>query len=171
MQRRHVIGTLYGDGPLCPFTHRALIARSELGAEIEIVYGSDIPAAVRDTNTSGAWPVFVPAGGGEMLQDSTQIVDHLIAASGERGAAYRSDPDILATLDTLTTCISNVILAGKPPIQNEFRAELDRALDDVEAARAASGGPFLGGDHFAQADSYIEIPRTFGTAVGDVASS
>lgn len=149
------LGTLYGDGPLCPFTHRVLIARTELDAELDVVYGSEIPAAVRQANTSGAWPMFLPADGGDLLQDSTEIVDHLIAASGERGEAYRSDPEILARLDTLVSCISKVILAGKPQIQREFRAKLDRALEDVDSIREGSGGPFLGGDRFSQADGHV----------------
>ncbi len=149
------LGTLCSNGPLCPFTHRVLIARSELGAHIDVVYGQDIPSAVRQANPSGTWPVFVPADGGGLLEDSSEIVEHLIARSGSRGEAYRSDPDILATLDTLVACISKVILAGKPSVQEEFRDKLDRALDAAEAVRAASGGPFLTGARFAQADGHV----------------
>jgi len=149
------LGTLYGDGPLCPFTHRVLIARTELGAEIDVVYGSDIPASVRQSNTSGSWPVFAPAEGGELLLDSADIVARLIEASGDRGAAYRSDPDTLVRLDALIMSMSKVILAAKPDVQREFRAKLERALDEVEAIRAASGGPFLGGQRFSQADGHV----------------
>jgi glutathione S-transferase len=149
------LGTLYGDGPLCPFTHRVLIASRELEAPIEVVYGADIPVAVRDANASGTWPIFVSADGGEMLVDSSAIVDHLIAASGKRGEGYRSDPETLTTLDTLIGCIRKVIMAGSPSIQKESRARLDLALVDVEALRAASSGPFLGGDQFTQADAHV----------------
>ena len=149
------LGTLYSDGPLCPFTHRVMIAGRELEADIDVVYNRDIPAAIREANTDGTWPVFVPVDGDDLLQDSSQIVDHLIAHSGEQGDAYRSDPDTLVKLDTLVVSISKVIRAGKPSIQKEFRAKLDGALAEVEAIRAAAGGDFLGGDHFAQADGHI----------------
>lgn len=149
------LGTLYSNGRLCPFTHRVLIARTELGAHIDVVFGQDIPPAVRDANTSGAWPVFVPADGGDMLHDSSEIVDHLIDHSGAQGEAYRSDPDILARLDTLVTSISKVILAGKPAVQREFRAKLDQALAEVETVRAGANGPFLGGSRFGQADGHV----------------
>jgi glutathione S-transferase len=149
------LGTLYSDGPLCPFTHRVLIAGSELGAPVDVVYGRDIPEAVLEANTNGTWPAFAPVDGGDMFLDSSQIVDHLIAHSGAKGEAYRSDRDTLAKLDTLVVCISRVIRAGKPPIQREFRDKLDRALAEVDAVRAAAGGPFLGGDHFAQADGHV----------------
>ena len=96
------LGTLYGDGPLCPFTHRVLIASRELDAHVDVRYGDDIPATVREANTSGSWPVFVPAGGGGMLQDSSEIVEHLIARSGAKGEAYRSERDTLSKLDMLT---------------------------------------------------------------------
>ncbi len=149
------LGTIYSNGPLCPFTHRVLIARSELGAEVDVVYGREIPAEIREANTSGTWPAFVPADGGDMLQDSSQIVDELITRSGARGEAYRSDPETLAKLDTLIGCISKVIMAGNPTIQREFREKLGRALAEIEAVRAAVGGPYLGGDHFTQADGHI----------------
>jgi glutathione S-transferase len=149
------LGTLYGDGPLCPFTHRVLIASRELDAPIDVVYGVDIPTVVRDANSGGTWPVFVPATGGEMLENSSEVVDHLITRSGEHGDTYRSDPATLSTLDTLIDCIRKVIMAGKPPIQKEFRDKLDRALADVEALRAASPGPFLTGPQFTQADAHV----------------
>jgi glutathione S-transferase len=81
------LGTLNSDGPLCPFTHRVLIAAGELGADVDVAYGRDIPEAVQDTNASGTWPAFVPATGGDMLQDSSEIVDYLIDHSGESGDA------------------------------------------------------------------------------------
>jgi len=149
------LGTLYSNGPLCPFTHRVLIARGELGAEVDVVYGQDIPAAVREANTSGTWPAFVPADGGEMLQDSSEIVDHFIDRCGARGEAYRGDDDVLARLDAFIGCLSKVIMAGKPSIQKEFRGRLDQALAEVEKIREASGGPFLGGADFAQADGHV----------------
>jgi glutathione S-transferase len=149
------LGTLYSDGPLCPFNHRVQIAATELGVDITVVYDPDIPEAVRDANTGGEWPVFSPADGGRLLRDSRDIVDYLIDHAGEAGEAYRSDPEILNTLDTLFRCISKVILAGKPTIQREFREKLDRALEDVENVRAASGGPYLGGHEFSQADGHI----------------
>ncbi len=149
------LGTLYGDGPLCPFTHRVLIASRELDTPIDVVYGADIPTAVRDANSGGTWPVFVPADGGEMLGNSSEVVDHLVAQSGERGDTYRSDPETLATLDTLIVCIRKVIMAGKPSIQRKFRDKLDRSLADVEALRAASTGPFLTGSRFTQADAHV----------------
>jgi glutathione S-transferase/hemerythrin-like domain-containing protein len=149
------LGTLYSDGPLCPFTHRVLVASRELQAPVEVVYGRNIPADARDANTSGTWPAFVPADGGEMLQDSSDIIEHLIAHSGERGDAYRTDPETLATLDTLIGCIRKVIMAGKPSIQAESREGLDRALAEVEALRAAAPGPFLAGALFSQADAHV----------------
>ncbi len=149
------LGTLYGDGPLCPFTHRVLIAAHELEAPVEVVYGGSIPAAVREANTGGTWPAFLPADGGGMLWDSAEIVDHLIDHSGSRGAAYRSSDDDLARLNVLTACISKVILAGKPTIQAEFREQLESALAEVERMLAASGGPFLGGARFSQADGHV----------------
>jgi glutathione S-transferase len=148
-------GTLYSNGPLCPFTHRVLIAVAELGAEVDVIYGGDIPADVRQANTSGTWPAFAPADGSDMLEDSSEIVDHLIDESGARGDGYRSDDNILATLDGLTGCISKVMMAGKPSIQREFRGKLDGALAAVEKIRAASGGPYLGGDEFSQADGHV----------------
>ncbi len=149
------LGTLYSNGPLCPFNHRVQIAANELGAEISVAYDQDIPEAVREANTGGDWPVFAPADGGDLLLDSSDVVDYLIDHSGAAGDAYRSDPEILAKLDALFRCMSKVILAGKPPIQKEFRAKLDQALAEVEFVRAASGGPFLGGDRFSQADGHI----------------
>jgi len=149
------LGTLYSNGPLCPFTHRVLIAVSELEAEVDVVYGDDIPADVRDANISGTWPAFVPADGGEMLEDSPEIVDHLVEESGSRGEAYMSDDDVLARLGVLIGCISKVILDGDPSAQEEFRGKLDRAFAEVAKIRAASGGPFLCGDRFTQADGHI----------------
>lgn len=149
------LGTLYSNGPLCPFSHRVLIARGELGLQIDVAYGRDIPASVRKANTSGNWPVFAPADGGEMLQDSSAIVEHLIARGGAKGESYRSDPGTLSTLDALVVCISKVIRAGKPAIQREFRPKLDRALANVETIRAAAGGAYLGGERFSQADGHI----------------
>jgi len=149
------IGTLYANDPLCPFSHRVLIASGELGTPIDLVYGNDIPAAVREANTSGTWPVFLPVDGGGLLEDSSQIVEHLIAGSGPRGEVYQSDRDTLSQLDSLVGCISKVIRAGDPAIQREFRRKLDRALAVVEAVRAASGGPFLGGESFGQADGHL----------------
>ena len=149
------LGTLYSTGPLCPFSHRVLIARGELGLDFDVVFGRDIPASVRDANASGSWPVFVPADGGEMLQASSEIVDHLIARSGKNGEAYRSAPDTLARLDTLVVCISKVLRAGDPAVQKEFREKLDQALAEVEAIRAAADGAFLGGERFSQADGHV----------------
>ena len=133
------LGTLYSDGPLCPFSHRVQIAAAELGAHLDLVYGPDIPAVVRQANQEGNWPVFVTASGGDMLRDSSLIVDRLIAHSGAAGEAYRSDGDTLAKLDSLVVCISKVIRAGKPAIQREFREKLDLALEEVDALRAAAG--------------------------------
>ena len=149
------LGTLYADGPLCPFTHRVQIAAAELGAKIEVLYGEDIPAAAREANNSGSWPAFAPADGGELIQDSSNITDHLMVRGGAAGEAYRADPAILAMLDALVACISKVILAGKPTIQREFRDKLDRMLAKVDQVRAESGGPFLGGDRFSEADGHI----------------
>jgi glutathione S-transferase len=149
------LGTLYSNGPLCPFTHRVLIAASELRADVKVVYGSDIPEDVKEANTSGTWPAFVPANGSEMLEDSPEIVDYLIDESGERGDAYRADDDVLARLDALIGCISKVILAGKPQIQKEFRAKLDGVLVEVEKIRTASPGRFLCSDEFTQADGHV----------------
>jgi len=148
-------GTLYSNGRLCPFSHRVLIARRELDVEIEVVYGREIPAEVREANSSGSWPVFTPTEGGRLLQDSREIVEYLIDRSGERGAAYRSDAATLSTLDRLVVGISKVIRAGKPAIQREFRESLDRALEETAALLEASGGPFLGGDRFSQADGHV----------------
>jgi glutathione S-transferase len=149
------LGTLYGDGQLCPFTHRVLITSRELEAHVGVRYGGDVPTAIREANTSGSWPVFVPADGGEMLLDSAETVEHLIAHSGPAGEAYRSAPETLSRLDALVVCISKVIRAGEPSIQREFREKLDSALAAVEAVRAAAGGRFLGGDQFSQADGHI----------------
>lgn len=148
-------GTLYSSDRLCPFTHRVLIAASELGARVDVLYDGDIPTPVREANKSGSWPAFVAADGGDLLEDSSSIVEHLIAHSGHNGEAYRGDRDVLAQLDTLAGCISKVIRAGEPAIQREFREKLDLALAGVDAARAAARGPFLGGDHFGQADGHI----------------
>jgi glutathione S-transferase len=149
------LGTLYSGDSLCPFSHRVLIAARESGASIDTVYGRDIPDTVKKANKNGGWPVFVPADGGELLDDSSKIVDYLIAGSGEEGKAYRSDPTTMAKLDPLVMNISKVIRAGKPAIQNEAREKLDRALSDVAAILAASGGTFLGGDRFSQADGHV----------------
>lgn len=148
------LGTLYSNGPLCPFTHRVLIARAELGLELDVRLGN-IPDDVRRTNSSGTWPAFVPAAEGAMLEDSRDIVAHLVAAAGDRGAAYRSEPDLLAELDDLVTSISRVILIGAPASQAEFRASLESALATVDAELGGSGGPFLGGEGFSQADGHV----------------
>jgi len=149
------VGTLYSNGPLCPFNHRVQVAATELGVEISVVYDPGIPDAVREANTGGEWPVFSPAEGGDLLQDSRDVVDYLIDQAGSAGEAYRCEPEILDKLDALFRCMSKVILAGKPPIQKEFREKLDRALAEVEFVRAESGGPYLGGDEFSQADGHI----------------
>jgi glutathione S-transferase len=148
-------GTLYSDGSLCPYTHRVLIASHELGTPIDTVFGGAIPEAVRKANTDGTWPAFAPAGGDAILKESNQIVEHLIGRSGARGAAYRSNSDDLARLDALPVCIAKVLLAGKPTMQSEFRERLDLALAEVERMLALSGGPYLGGDHFSQADGHV----------------
>ncbi len=149
------LGTLYSNGPLCPFNHRVQIAASELGVEIGVVYHPETPAAVIEANAGGEWPVFAPADGGPLLTDSRDIVEFLIDNAGATGDAYRSDPEILNDLDSLFRSMSKVILAGKPPIQEEFREKLDRALEKVEFKRAAAGGDFLGGEVFSQADGHI----------------
>lgn len=149
------IGTLYSNGPLCPFNHRVQIAAEELGLEISVVYGPEIPEAVRAANTGDEWPVFAPAGDDRLLEDSREIVDHLIDRAGEAGVAYRCDPEVIDALDTLFRCMSKVILAGKPPIQREFRVKLDDALKNVELIRGGSDGPYLAGGEFSQADGHI----------------
>jgi glutathione S-transferase len=149
------LGTLYSNGPLCPFNHRVQMAASELGVDISVVYHPETPESVRQANTADDWPVFAPANGDDLILDSRDIVDHLIDHAGDAGEAYRCDPAILDKLDALFRCMSKVILAGKPPIQREFRAKLDRALAEVEFVRAASGGPYLSGEHFSQADGHI----------------
>ena len=131
------------------------IAAAELGVDISVVYAPDIPESVREANTGGEWPVFAPHEGGDLIQDSRDIVDHLIDQAGAAGEAYRCDPEILDKLDTLFRCMSKVILAGKPPIQREFRDKLDRALAEVEFVRAANNGLYLGGEQFSQADGHI----------------
>jgi glutathione S-transferase len=149
------LGTLYSNGPLCPFNHRVQIAATELGVDISVVYDPNIPDSIREANTGGEWPVFSPAEGGQLLQDSRDIVDYLIDHAGDAGETYRSDPDILNTLDALFRAMSKVILAGKPSVQREFREKLDRALAEVEFVRAESSGQYLGGDEFSQADGHI----------------
>ncbi len=149
------LGTLYSNGPLCPFNHRVQIAASELGVDIAVAFAPDIPEAVREANTGGEWPVFAPADGGALLEDSRDIVDYLIDHAGSAGEAYRCDPEILDKLDALFRCMSKVLLAGNPSIQQEFREKLDRALAEVEYVRAESGGPYLGGEEFSQADGHI----------------
>ena len=59
------------------------------------------------------------------------------------------------TLDSLVDSIRKVIMAGKPSVQAESRDRLDRTLAEVEALRAATPGPFLGGDRFTQADAHV----------------
>ena len=149
------LGTLYSDGPLCPFTHRVLIAAGELEADLDVVYGDGIPDEIRRANSSGTWPAFAPADGGELIEDSSEIVDSLIEASGARGRAYSCDDDVLARLNVLIGCLSKVILAGKPTIQREFREKLDHALAEVEKIRTATGGPYLCGESFTQADGHV----------------
>jgi glutathione S-transferase len=149
------LGTLYSNGHLCPFTHRVQIAANELGAKISVVFDEDIPANIREATPPGSWPAFAPTDGGDLMHDSSKIVDLLIAGSGAAGEAYRSDPEILAKLNTLVGCISKVILAGKPSIQKEFREKLDRALAEVEFVRAAGREPYLEGERFSQADGHI----------------
>lgn len=149
------LGTLYSDGPLCPYTHRVLIASHELEAPIDIAFGGEIPQEIREANTNGTWPVFAPADGSEMLMESNEIVDYLVDRSGARGEAYRSDSDDLARLDALPPSIAKVLLAGKPAVQAEYRAKLDLALAEVERMLARSGGPYLCGEHFSQADAHV----------------
>ena len=149
------IGTLYSNGPLCPFNHRVQVAAAELGVEITVVFEPEIPDAVREANTGGEWPVFAPSEDGQLLHDSRDIVDHLIDRAGDAGDAFRCDPEILDALDALFRCMSKVILAGKPPVQREFRTKLDNALERVEFIRADSDGPYLAGTEFSQADGHI----------------
>jgi glutathione S-transferase len=149
------LGTLYTNGPLCAFTHRVQIAAAELGAPIDVVYGNDIPAGVREANTNGNWPAFAPATGGDLLQDSSEIVDYLIDHSASKGEGYRSDPEVVATVDTLVGCISKVILAGQPRVQKDFRGKLERALADVASILISRGGTYLTGDRFSQADGHV----------------
>jgi glutathione S-transferase len=149
------LGTLYSNGPLCPFNHRVQIAAAELGVEITVALDPDIPDAVREANTDDEWPVFAPSEGGDLLRDSRDIVNYLIDHAGEAGEGFRSEPEILDKLDNLFRSMSKVILAGKPPVQREFRQKLDRALAEVEFVRAESGGPYLGGENFSQADGHI----------------
>jgi len=149
------VGTLYSDDVLCPFSHRVLVAADELGLRVEVVYGEEIPESARNASAAGTWPVFVPAGGGDPMDGSSRIVEHLIALAGPSGADYRSDAATLAMLDELVTCISKVIRAGAPAVQRDFRERLDRVLAGVERLRASSGGPFLGGERFSQADGHV----------------
>jgi len=149
------LGTLYSNGHLCPFTHRILVAVGELEAPVEVIYGKDIPQAVRDQVPEGGWPVFIPSDGGDIVRGSSDVVDYLIANSAGGGETYRSDPKPLAALDGLIGCIRKVIMAGKPAIQNEFRGKLDTALANVDAIRSASNGPFLEGEDFTQAEGHI----------------
>jgi glutathione S-transferase len=147
------LGTLYSSDELCPFTHRILVAKEELGAEVTEKYMPEIPAAIRERNTGGGWPVFVPADNGDLMTDSAAIVEYLIAQSG--GDSYRSDTDTLAKLNRLIQSMSKVILAGKPSMQKEFRAKLDAAMTAVAQMLAATGGPFLQGEEFSQADGHV----------------
>ncbi len=86
------LGTLYSVGRLCPFTHRVQIAAAELGVEMAVAYDAEIPEAVRQANTGGEWPVFSPADGGTLLQDSRDIVDYLIDKAGAAGADLSRRP-------------------------------------------------------------------------------
>lgn len=149
------LGTLYSNGPLCPFTHRVLIAVSELGADVDVVYGDGIPPAVKEANTSGTWPAFAPTGEDDLIEDSPEIVDYLIEASGDRGQAYSGNDDMLARLGVLIGCISKVILDGDPDVQREFRAKLDDNFTEIAKILSASGGPYLNGESFTQADGHI----------------
>jgi glutathione S-transferase len=149
------LGTLFVDGPLCPFNHRVQIAAAELGVEIAVVSEPDIPSHVREANTSDEWPVFAPADGSDLIRDSNDIVNYLIERAGDVGKAYRCGPEIITELDTLVRCISKVIVAGKPPVQHEFRAKLEQSLERVEFVRAASDGPFLNGERFSQAEGHV----------------
>lgn len=148
------LGTLYSNGPLCPFTHRVRIAAAELAAAIDVAIGEAIPAAVRDANLSGTWPAFGPDGEDFLLQDSADIIEFLISSSGAAGEAFRSEPEILATLDVLCGAFSKVMMVGEATIQRDFRGRLDRALEDVAARLGASGGPYLAGPEFSQADGH-----------------
>ena len=147
------LGTLYSNSGLCPFTHRVLITRAELGLAFDLTYAPEIPDSVKASNTSGTWPVFVPADGAEMIDDSTTIVEYLIGKSGND--SYRSDPETLKALNGAIGSMSKVIMAGKPPVQREFREKLDTALAQVEKIRTQSGGPFLTGKEFTQADAHV----------------
>lgn len=148
------LGTLYSNGHLCPFTHRVRIAAAELAVAIDVVIGEAIPAAVRDGNLSGTWPAFAPVGENFLLQDSADIIEFLISSCGEAGEVFRAAPELLATLDVLCGAFSKVMIVGDPATQREYRGRLDRALEDVAARLAASGGPFLGGPDFSQADGH-----------------
>lgn len=149
------LGTLYSSDRLCPFTHRVLIAARELGVHIDLRYGAEIPVAVRTANESGTWPVFLSIEGGDLIDDSKTVVDHLIERGGERGEEYRCDPEMLLTLDRLAGCISKVIRAGKPAMQQELRPRLDRALAETASLLEASGGAYLGGERFGQAEGHV----------------
>jgi hypothetical protein len=149
------LGTLYSSDRLCPFTHRVLIAARELGVHIDLCYGSEIPVAVRRANESGTWPVFLSIEGGDLIDDSARIVEHLVDRSEERGEDYRCEPATLAVLDRLVGSISKVIRAGKPALQKELRPKLDRALAETAALLEASGGAYLGGERFGQAEGHV----------------
>ena len=149
------VGTLYNNGYLCPFSHRVLIASRELNVSIDTVYCADIPAAVRAVVPDGGWPVFVPCDGGEMLMDSSDIIDHLIDHSGDSGRNFRSEQEALAAVEALVACIRKVTMAGKPSIQRDYRQKLGLAFAKVDKIRRGADGPFLGGDHFSQADCYV----------------
>ena len=146
------LGTLYSSGHLCPFSHRVLIASRELRAPLEAVYTTDVPAEIRAAVPDGGWPVFLRCDGGGLIMESGDVVEYLILHSGDVGSQFRSEMKVLGAIDDLVDSIRKVIMAGK--LQQAFRHKLDSALAKVDELLTESGGPFLGGDRFSQADCY-----------------
>ena len=148
-------GGLFSKDKLCPFTHRILITCNEFNINIPVYYGDDIPSQISDANKGGTWPVFQPPGSAGLLKDSAVIVEYIIDNSDADGSQYNSDDKLIKLLDEFILCISKIIRAGHSGIQMDCRKKVDIVLLEIQKILKSSGGPFLAGEKFTQADAHI----------------
>ena len=148
-------GGLFSKDKLCPFTHRILITCNEFNINIPVFYGGDIPPHIHEENKEGTWPVFQPPGSAGLLKDSAVIVEYILDNSDAETSQYVSDNKLIELLDEFVLSISKIIRAGHPSIQTDFRKKFDNVLQEIQKILNDSGGPFLGGENFTQADGHV----------------
>jgi glutathione S-transferase len=148
-------GGLFSKDKLCPFTHRILITCNEFNINIPVFYGDDIPSQIQDDNKGGTWPVFQPPGSTGLLKDSAVIVEYILDNSDADTSQYISDNKLIELLDEFVLNISKIIRAGHLGVQMGCRKKVDKSLQEIQKILKTSGGPFLGGEKFTQADGHI----------------